>query len=137
MPRGRKPALTEKRLIAALEANAGIRSFTAKALGVDPKSIDYWLARSEKVRNALREIDERVSDIVEGHLKTAINKGERWALVQWMRFKMSSRGFYQRMEVHHRMDDSALNSEVDGMSEEELRAAIEAARPRIEPPSIH
>ena len=107
----------------ALEANAGIQFLAAKALGVTRQAVRDWIMRSPRLQELVDECNEKVSDIGEGHVKKAIQKGEDMITIRWwLERKAKHRGYVTRTENTGRGGGPIQTVDLSRLSVKELEA---------------
>ena len=115
--RGSK-GLTAEQVIEALRDTNGNMSLAARRLKVTRAAIAYYVREYPTVRAAHDEAAAYVSDIAEGHLVSAVIKGNLEQARYWLENKARDRGYGRGPAM-----DPAMNITADqlaGMTDEEL-----------------
>jgi hypothetical protein len=127
----KRPYYTEAQIIDALSKAAGIQAVAAELLErtfgrpCSRQQMSYRIQRSERLRKALGEIEERDLDITEGHLKAAAKRAEPWAIRYYLDNKGGSRGYGRnRVEVTGKdggpIEHRHTATEIANMTDEQL-----------------
>jgi hypothetical protein len=95
--RGKRPA--NRRIVAELEAAAGIVSKAAERLDISSSSLWRWLREDAELAAAHAQIEEHWLDLADSQLKAALTAGESWAIRFYLTYKGRKRGYNERVEV--------------------------------------
>lgn len=95
----RKARYTVAQIGEALEANAGIRSQAADALGCAPNTVKNYIDRHKSLQALEAEIIERNLDVAEEQIITAMKGGSLTACIFYLKTKGKHRGFTERHQV--------------------------------------
>lgn len=91
---------TKKRaFLDALEANLGIVTKAAAAVGMSREIHYYWLKNDPDYKLAVDELDGSVLDFAEGQLHTLIKEGDTAATIFFLKTKGKKRGYIERQEI--------------------------------------
>lgn len=91
---------TKKRaFLDALEANLGIVTKAAAAVGMSRDIHYYWLKNDPDYKLAVDELDGSVLDFAEGQLHTLIKEGDTAATIFFLKTKGKKRGYIERQEI--------------------------------------
>ena len=91
--KGRNKGLTAEQVIEALKKANGNMALAARSLGVDRTLITYYCREYPTVKAAHDEAAAYVSDIAEGHLVSAVMKGNLDQVRYWLENKARDRGY--------------------------------------------
>lgn len=91
--------LSDTRIIAALEKNAGIITAAAESLGMNRCSLSSRINGSEKLLAALNEIQDSMVDLAESKLLLALRNGNMTAIIFYLKCKGKARGYVERGEI--------------------------------------
>jgi len=94
-----RKGITEAQLRAALRKNAGVYALAARDLGCDRSNVRQRVENSPKLQALIRQIDEEIGDVADGHIKQAIIKGDLKTIRWYAPLKMRDRGFVSKTEV--------------------------------------
>ncbi len=130
MPAGRKPgtrSLSEKVIAAALKATDGMVYLAADKLGREVSGIYRRIQHSPMLQAIIEQAEGKMLDTSETALKSAILKGEAWAICFSLKCKGKHRGYIERVE--HTGRDGAPLFDLKSMSDEDY-ATYKAIRAR-------
>lgn len=96
---GGRRRVNDDEMARMLEAAGGFRSRVAKQLGLSVSAISKRIARSARLREAARNIEETVLDIAESALVKAAQAGEPWAVCFILKCKGRGRGWIERHDL--------------------------------------
>lgn len=99
-------ALTVEQIIKALKKNAGFVSTTAEALNVTPHAIYKRIRESEKIKQALKEIEEKHLDFAESRLLSKIKKDDLGAICFYLKCKGKDRGYIEKAQLEHSTEEN-------------------------------
>jgi hypothetical protein len=120
---------TQKQVIDALHQYNGLIGPAAKALGCDRSTIENYVERYPKVKEAKLAEREFMLDLGEAALVRAVRAGEGWAVQFMLRMLGKERGFVERVEQRVELEVYVRQRAQElGLNEEE---ALEAVRPRL------
>lgn len=77
--------LKKKEFLEAYEKSQGLQYLSAHKIGVSPQTIDNWRKKDKKFDQAIKDIDERVGDMVVGKLMEKILQGDRASIYFWLK----------------------------------------------------
>lgn len=86
-------------MIEAIRAERGMVTRVADRLSCTPNTVRNYVNEFPAVREALDEERERMTDLAESALYTAIANGEPWAVALYLRTQGRGRGYVERQEV--------------------------------------
>lgn len=87
------------KMIEAIRAERGMVTRVADHLGCDPQTVRNYARDIPAVQTALTEERERMTDLAESALYTAISNGEPWAVAMYLKTQGKHRGYVERQEV--------------------------------------
>jgi hypothetical protein len=91
---------TKKRaFLEALEANLGIVTKAAAAVGLSREIHYYWIKNDPEYKQAVEELDGTVLDFAEGQLHSLIKEGDTAATIFFLKTKGKKRGYIERQEI--------------------------------------
>jgi len=105
----------------AVEANGGIVTLTAKAIGVDPSTLLRWRKRSPAVAEMFREAKEAALDLCEAKVLQAIRAGRTAECLFFLKCHGKHRGWVERQGV-------------ETIVRPEVRADLEREQKRLKDP---
>lgn len=91
--------LTNRQIIDALRQVNGMVYLAARRLGCSPTTIYNRMAKAEGIRHVCETARGELIDVAEQKLKSAVEKGEPWAISLVLRTIGKSRGYVERQEV--------------------------------------
>lgn len=115
---GRKEKYTAEQVVTALRATKGMVYIAAERLGCEPKTVYNYADRYVSVKDEIAKQDGVVDDTAELKLIQAIHNGEPWAIKYRLSTKGRNRGYVERSEIDHMIQD------VSKLSDDELDAII-------------
>lgn len=123
---------TAEQVAEALRKSSGIKAAAARALGCDWKTVDRYVRTYATVRQAHDEATEVLLDVAEGHLASAVRRGEWEQVKYYLNAKGKSRGYgIERRQVENDpidwalVDDDTLDAYCDGkLSIDDVRRSI-------------
>lgn len=118
--------MKEPEIIAAIKKARGLVSVAAEMLGCDRSTLTKRIGRSAKLKVALSEAREMTTDIAEGKLYSAIQKGESWAVCFYLKTQAKNRGYVERVENTGAIVN-ITPQELAAMTDEQLEAFISRA----------
>ena len=131
MSKARRPKVTKKRLVAALEATQGHVFLAAKQLGCTARWVNMLLQKWPDVAETLQDLRGEMIDVTEAKLYANILKGDTTAIIFCLKTRAADRGYVEKQQ--HEMSGPGggpLKQEVTGhvsLSIEEALAGCEAA----------
>lgn len=90
---------TAEQVSAALVQAKGLNAYAARLLGCAERTVYYYVARYPSVKAARDQARQRVADLCELRLFTAIDRGESWAIMFYARTQMRDRGYGDRAAI--------------------------------------
>lgn len=104
-----------EQVVAALRKSKGMKGPAAEALGCSYNTVTNYQKRHPTVAEAIREERQKLTDIAELSLVRAIQKGEGWAVVFYLRTQAGDRGYVERHQIEiamqHEWDKMLANLE--------------------------
>ena len=100
-PEQRYPtACTPEEMIDAVRRGHGIARDAAKILDCTRRTVYAYINRYPEVKQAYKEAREENVDVAENRQLQALNKGERWAIENWLFYSKEGRerGWLKRVE---------------------------------------
>jgi len=91
--------ITDKQIEHAIKQTAGNVSQAAKALQVSRTTVHKRIAKSEKLREVLRDTREELIDIAESALRREVLDGNITAIIFTLKTQGKHRGYVERQEV--------------------------------------
>ena len=88
--------VSDEALVAALRANGGYISTTAKACGLSPSAISMRIARNPKLKEAADEIRNAQLDMVENALMLNIQNRDQRAIEFFLKCRGKERGWVEQ-----------------------------------------
>lgn len=82
----------------ALEKGAGVHEGAARLLGVSRQAIRGWVLEYPELQIVIDATKQRITDIAEINMVTAINSGDRKWSAWWLDRQGKDRGFSPRLE---------------------------------------
>lgn len=123
---------TDAEIIAALKATHGLVYLAAEKIGCTAPTIYNRVKESYSVSEALKTSRNRIKDVAEAKLYTALGEGEAWAVTFFLKTKGKKRGYVERSEVTGK-DGKALEANVSaGLTLEQALAADQEANRKLE-----
>jgi hypothetical protein len=89
----------KRAFIEALEANLGIVTKAAAAVGMSREIHYHWLKNDAEYKFAVEQVDDMVLDFAESKLHSLINDGDTAATIFYMKTKGKKRGYIERQEL--------------------------------------
>lgn len=85
------------------EESNGLTYATCQRVGISSETLSNWRQKDKKFDAAIKEIDERVGDMVIGKLMESIMRGEKSSIYFWLK---TQRGWHetQKLEVEQTGD---------------------------------
>lgn len=99
------------------EESNGLAYATCHKIGISPETLSNWRQKDKKFDAAIKEIDERVGDMVVGKLMEKIMQGDRASLFFWLK---TQRGWRETQKV-----------EVEQIGDIDVQAAIKEIRKEL------
>ena len=91
--------LTKAAVEKALLDHAGIMLKAAEALGVARQTLYTFIENNPELEDVRREATERLIDVAEGHLKSAIDGGDMKSIRWYLERQGKNRGYTTRTET--------------------------------------
>jgi len=91
--------ITDKQIEHALKQTAGNVSQAARALQVSRTTVHKRIARSEKLKEVLKDTREELVDIAESALRREVVDGNITAIIFTLKTQGKARGYVERQEV--------------------------------------
>lgn len=116
--------VSEKALAAALRNHDGIKSFAASEVGITRQAMQARVDNSPKLQALLRDLDEEILDLGEGHVLKGVRTGDKDYVRMVMTQKGRKRGYGNKVETS--LDEAQLEAIVTalGGDAEALRSAL-------------
>lgn len=114
---GRNNRVSKERFKKALEGSYGVQTIIAKKLGVGRSAITNFLNKNDDMRELCNQEREKIIDIAENRLHSAVNKGQKWAVKMLLSSIGKNRGYVEKQEIE-------INGTVALMTKEERAAEI-------------
>lgn len=100
--------LTVGQIESALKAKAGNIAAAAKALGVARSTLYRRIEKSPGLQDVLTDAREELVDIAESALRKEVLEGNITAIIFTLKTQGKGRGYVERIEQHHEIDDGSL-----------------------------
>lgn len=92
---------TKKQVEDALRKTYGLKSYTAKSLGCDLRTIEHYIKRYPSLQKVINEMRELKVDIGESKLMAGVQEGNP-TLIQYLLSTLGKdRGFVKKSEQEH------------------------------------
>lgn len=113
---------------AALRKHAGIKSLAANELGVTRAAIQQRVDASPHLQQVIRDVEDRVGDVCEGHIIKDVNKGDKQMCRWYAAHKLRHRGYATRVETEIKIPDEEIEAIASafGGDSKKIRAALAA-----------
>ena len=92
------------KIIAALQATAGMVTYAAKKLDCDYSTLYGWLRNSEVLRDALTAVKESHIDLAETILLSNVKEGKEASVFFLLKCLGKNRGFIEKSQIEHSGD---------------------------------
>lgn len=105
MPRRKIPKQEEKKLefIEAIKSSFGLLTRACDVVNINFQTYRNWYKKdpefAEQVDNAVTDAYEKTTDMAEGKLYQAINKGEMTGIIFYLKTRGKKRGYIERQEI--------------------------------------
>lgn len=110
----------KKRFVEAIKKHHGLLTVACKAVGICYDTYRKWYRLDEEfhknVNIALHQSREKTTDLAEGKLFQAIDKGEMTGIIFYLKTKGKERGYIERQEI--------TGKDGDGLFEKDSLAKI-------------
>lgn len=123
--RPHKPKNTDEQIIEAMKAAHGFYSFACDALGCDRSTLYRRINGSEKLKQAVSDIEDHHLDIAESALLIAIKQKQPWAIKFFLSLKGKNRGYAERHEIEVKSADQEV---IDKLTDEQLQQLISTSK---------
>lgn len=100
--------LTVQQIEEALKAKAGNIAAAARDLGVARTTIYRQIEKSPGLQELLTDTREELVDIAESALRREVLNGNITAIIFTLKTQGKGRGYVERIEQHHEIDDGSL-----------------------------
>lgn len=110
-----------------LYATAGLRTIAAERLGVTVAAMDWFLSKHPACQAAREQAREKLKDYAESKLFEKMRKGDKTALIFFLKTQAKDRGYIERVE--------RLNANVDALEairEQAKRLLVEGELPAFD-----
>lgn len=91
----------KKDMLEALNKSMGIVSTACEHAGISRQTHYTWLKDDEDYEDAVRHIESRTGDFVEGALLKKIKEGDMSGIIFYCKTKLKKRGYVERVETEH------------------------------------
>ena len=91
-----------KKFKEALILNRGLEAQTAIYLGISRQAVDQRIKRNPELQELLKSLDEETTDKVISKFIEAIDNGESWAILHYLKTKGRSRGYSESLDINVR-----------------------------------
>lgn len=108
---------TTEEIVKVLTAANGLVSVAARSLGCSPSTIRRRMEAEPEIQQAVDEARESLVDLAEKKLRTAINKGQPWAVSLTLRTLGKNRGYVERVEQTGANGGPIQTEELNGAGE--------------------
>lgn len=117
-------------VIEAVHGSLGLTSNVARKLGCDWITADKYIKKYPKAIEALKAERETVTDVAEGKLFQALNKGERWAVKFYLAMQAQQRG-YMTTQMVKQDNSKPLNINLSGVGTVDKKTILEASNVEV------
>lgn len=94
---------TKRQFITAIKNQHGLLTLACKELNIDYNTYRKWYKEDpefhEQVNTALTQANEKTTDMAEGKLFQAIDRGEMTGIIFYLKTKGKKRGYIERQEI--------------------------------------
>lgn len=120
-----KSAVSDEKLADALRKHGGIKLRAAKAVGLARSTVQERVDTSPMLQAAIREAEESLLDISEGHLVRMVKRGDKDMVKFQLTQRGRKRGYGNNVSVG--IDDAQAAAIVEGLggSADAYRAALQ------------
>ena len=87
-----------KEIIEALDRFGGIIAPAARSLGVNRKTVYYWINHSKQLQEALADIREKQKDFAESKLLQNIQGNDTKSIIFYLKTQGKDRGYVEKQE---------------------------------------
>ena len=101
-----------KTIIEALEATAGMVTYTAKKLDVSYVTLWKWMNKSPELQQALKAIKESHIDLAETKLLQNVKGGDPGSIFFYLKCIAKDRGYVEKQQIEH-SGDMTINVRYD------------------------
>jgi hypothetical protein len=109
----------------ALRKALGLKSYAAKNLGCDYKTIDNYCKRYKKLQKIIDEMKETRLDIAESKLMTGVNEGNPTLIIFLLKTQGKGRGYVERQEHEHTgKDGGPIQQNITAETRKKIREEI-------------
>ena len=99
------------------EESNGLTYATCQKVGISPETLSNWRQKDKKFDAAVREVDDRVGDMVIGKLMESIMRGDKSSIYFWLK---TQRGWRETQHI-----------EVEQSGDIDIQAAIKEMRKEL------
>ena len=100
------------KIIEALNATAGMVTYTAKALKCDYSTLYGWIRKSPQLQKALKAIKESHIDLAETKLLQNVKDGDPSSIFFLLKCLGKHRGYIEKQQIEH-SGDMTINVRYD------------------------
>ncbi len=125
---------TPQQVIEAIVGTGGIKSTIARRLDVSRWTVDNYLKRWKSVQEAYDEEREKIVDMAETKLLEKIKSGDYPAIRFFLMTQAKERGYVERQEVAHTVEQELMNLLKGNQLTTKDRAALAALFPDMSLP---
>lgn len=95
---------TDAQIVQALTDSRGLVAMSAKRLGMTSRAINYRIAKSPKLQEALHEAREMGKDLAEIQMFKAIDAGDMRMVRFFLERQAKDRGYFRSNALHERIE---------------------------------
>lgn len=121
---------TCEQLIEAIDGSLGLLTNVARRLNCDRNTVERYVNRFPKAQEALKNEREKVTDVAEGKLFQALNKGERWAVKFYLTMQAQQRG-YMTTQMVKQDNSKPLNINLSGVGTVDKKTILDASNVEV------
>lgn len=112
---GRPLKYSVKNIIAAISDTGGIKTEICKRIGCDRRTLNLYIAKFPKVKEAYEEEEEKVLDMAEGALFSLIQNGDTSAIFYFLNNRGKRRGYAPPQKAGVDTADGQISKERTGV----------------------
>jgi len=105
----------KKEFLNLYEKCNGLTYLTCHNVGISPETLSNWRQKDKDFDNAIKDIDERVGDIVVGKLMESIMRGDKASIFFWLK---TQKGWRETQKIELETNDIDINAAIDEIKRE-------------------
>lgn len=129
----KKRTVTDEEIAEALEASYGVQTAACqwlaknKKVQIERSTISKRIAKSEMLQKAAHTATDVMLDVAENKLFNLINKGDKTAIIFFLKCKGKGRGYVERQEISADVKAEVKKANpFEGMTIDEIKALAHA-----------